>query len=182
MAARSTRFLAVAVVVIATALGLAVYLFRSGDVDDRWQTVKDRASGITVAYPSEWKVQTFGRYCRRVGPGVLVANAAGHTFRNVEILNGCTNQWDFTGLSPQYVVIDASLFSAPLGRGGPATTMPLELARFKQQPSGYTFTRVRRNNNDYSVRVWFGSTASREDQEAAERVIRSLDFGLVASP
>lgn len=175
------RFRATALVVIAAALALALYI-RSGDADERWPTLDDDASGVTVTHPANWGVQRVGRYCRRIGPGVLVSNVRRHRFRNVEILNGCTNQWDFTGLPPRYVVVDVSLFSAPPHGQEPETPLPLLLARFRSHPNGSAFEHVRRNGNDYSVRVWFGPSASSEDQDAAALLVRSLDFGPLVSP
>ena len=137
--------------------------------------MRDGASGITLIRPPSWRAQTFGRYCRRVGPGVLVSNIAEHTFRNVHVVDGCTNQWDLSGLPPHHVVVDISLFSRPPGPEQPETPLPLELARFEHGPDA-AFKPVRRDGNDYTIRVWFGPTASTSARVAAERLIRSLEF------
>jgi len=60
--------------------------------------------------------------------------------------------------------------------------MPLLLARFQSRPNGYFFQGVRCNGNDYGVRVWYGPAASREDKEATERLVRSLEFRPLVSP
>jgi hypothetical protein len=132
--------------------------------------VSHSASGITLAYPPEWDVQKFGRYCRRIGPGVLISNVQGHRLRNVPILNGCTDQWDFAGLPSRYVVVDVSLFSRPpSGRDERDTPLPLQLAGFQRHPHGYRFERIRHDGNDYAVRVWSGPASSREDEDAVAR-------------
>jgi hypothetical protein len=60
--------------------------------------------------------------------------------------------------------------------------MPLQLSRFQSKPNGFSFQGVRRNGNDYTVRVWYGRSASHDDQEAAARLVRSLDFRPLVSP
>ena len=181
---RFLRLLVAAVVAVAAVLALALYL-SGGSGEENWQTLNHDASGITVTYPRDWHVQEVGRYCRRVGPGLLISNVRGRRFQNVEIPNGCTNAWALAGLPKTYVLVDVSLFASPLPRirQESETAMPLELDRFersKDQP-GYAFERVIRDGNEYSVRVWFGSAASREDEQAAARVIRSIEFGSLGS-
>lgn len=179
----SARRFAAAGVAIAAALALVVYLSTAGGSDES-QTLSDDASGITVSYPREWDVQQFAHYCRRNGPGLLVSSVREHRFQNSQIPNGCTNQWDLRGLPSDFVLVDVSLFASPFPRPGPdpETAMPLELARFERNPDGVAFTRVVRQRNEYSVRVWFGATTSRADQDAAADVIRSIQFGDPSTP
>jgi hypothetical protein len=179
------RAFVAAVVAIAAALALALYLFNGGD-GEGWQRVNDDASGIRLSYPREWEVQQVGRYCRRNGPGLLISNVRRYTLQNVEIPNGCTNQWEVSGLPNAYVLVDVSLFASPFPRtrDQPETTMPLELDRFERPPErhNYAFEQVTRDGNEYSVRAWFGPRASRENQDAVARVIRSIEFGSPSSP
>ena len=121
-----------------------------------------------MAHPPAWHVQTLGHSCRRIGPGVLISNVPRHTFRTVAIHNGCSNQWDFTGLPPRYVVVDASLFFFPFLGQRPDTPMPLRL-RFRSEDHRFSSQNVRRNGDDYSVRVWYGPSASHDDLQAAAR-------------
>jgi hypothetical protein len=120
------RAFVAAVVAIAAALALALYLFNGGD-GEGWQRVNDDASGIRLSYPREWEVQQVGRYCRRNGPGLLISNVRRYTLQSVEIPNGCTNQWEVSGLPNAYVLVDVSLFASPFPRtrDQPETTMPL---------------------------------------------------------
>lgn len=181
---RHLRLLVAAVAAGAAALVLAFYVFSGGNGDRDWRTLNDDASGITVSYPREWKVQHVGRYCHRIGPGLLISNVRGHSFENVEMPNGCATDWKFSGLPNAYVLVDVSLVRGPPGGRTTETAIPLELDRF-DRPRGspnYAFARVIGNGNEYSVRTWFGPTASREDQDAVTRVIRSIEFGVLTSP
>lgn len=175
---------AVAVVVaLAVVLAFAVYLFTRGS-DEGWKTLKDDASGITLSHPQEWSVQKFGPYCRRIGPGLLVSNVAAHTFRNTEIPNGCTNEWNLGGLPDTFVLVDVSLFATPAFRvrEEPDTEVPLELDRLfrPRSPSAADRTelpriaRIVRGRFEYSVRVWTGSFHSPGDENALARLIRSI--------
>jgi hypothetical protein len=84
------------------------------------------------------------------------------------------------------VLVDVSLFASPFPRTGQQTetAIPLELERFERPPErhNYAFARVIRDGNEYSVRAWFAPRASREDQDAVARVIRSIEFGGLSSP
>ena len=136
--------------------------------------MKDEASGIAVSHPRDWSVQTFGLYCRRVGPGLLISNLRRYRFRNVEIPRGCTNAWQLARLPERFVLVDVSLFHPPPG-AREETQGPLELTRV-ERPSGRSFAsgRIVRHGVEYSVRVWTGRGVSDEDEEAVARVIRSV--------
>jgi hypothetical protein len=176
---RHRRVLVAAVAAGAAALVLGSQLVSGGNGDGDWRALNDDASGITVSYPREWKVQPVGRYCFRIGPGLLISNVRGHRFENFEMPNGCATDWEFTGLPNAYVLVDVSLVRGPPGGRTTETAIPLELDRF-DRPGGspnYAFTRVIRDGNEYSVRAWFGPKAALEDRGAVARVIRSIEFG-----
>lgn len=118
---RSLQVVVAVVLALAVGVALAAYLFNRSRNDEDWKTLKDEASGITVSYPREWAVQTFGPYCRRVGPGLVVSNVGAHTFRNAESSNGCTSQWDLGGLPDDFVLVDVSL-SSPVPSSGWASS------------------------------------------------------------
>jgi hypothetical protein len=178
---RSLREVVAAVLALAVGLALGVYLFNRSSGDD-WKTLKDDTSGVTLSHPREWAVQTFGPYCRRVGPGLLVSNVGAHTFRNTEIPNGCTNEWNLGGLPKTFVLVDVSLFAVPAFRvrEEPDTELPLDLTRFVQPPAqrperGYSsFARIVRGRFEYSVRLWTGSVPSPSDAKALARLIGSI--------
>lgn len=175
---RSVLLVLLGALVVSTSAALAAYVGgRDGGVDG-WNTVADEPSGITVGYPRDWRIQTFGPYCGRIGPGLLVTNVARHRFRNVEIVDGCTNQWNLAGLPADYVLVDVSLISSPFGSGGRENTeMPLELDRFRRDTGrSFAYTAVVRGGDLYGVRTWTGPGVSPEDQHVLARVIRSVEL------
>jgi hypothetical protein len=165
------------------AAGIAAHVLRDGGS----KTFQHGASGIALDRPDGWAIQTFGRYCMRVGPGLLVSNVARHRFRNIETPTSCTNGWDLSGLPKGFVLLDASFMAYPLRVSDTAETrMPLSLSRFRKRPSAdyggcgkcaRSVFGVVRGRRVYTVRVWLGSEASADDRRELEHVVRTLRFG-----
>lgn len=188
---RSLRVVGGSVFALAVVLAFAVYLFVRSSGGE-WKTVKDDASGITLSHPHEWAVQRFDRYCRRNGPGLLVSNVGGHTFRNAEFPNGCAGGlWKLGGLPDTFALVDVGLFASPFSKHPeePDSQLPLELDRLERadlthlnpdlraripRGVGYAYGRILRGRFVYSGRVWTGSASSPSNEKALARLIRSI--------
>ena len=111
-----------------------------------------------------------------------MANAGASRFRVPDNPNGCTTEWDLSGLPEDHVLVDASRLSFPPGRAREDTEMPLELNRLGRLPErSFAYARIMRGGNEYGLRVWWGKDASSRDVDALVRVIRSIDVSVFDS-
>lgn len=117
----------------ATAAGL-IALALLGGCSGNASTSREEACGIEFDLPDGWNVQAFGRYCRRVGPGVLISNVD-REFSHPEMLRGCTSAWKLAAMPADLVLADVSAFSGgPPGRPA-AAELPEGLGGFRSPPT-----------------------------------------------
>jgi hypothetical protein len=162
--------------------GIAAHVLR----EEGSNSFRHSASGIALDRPEGWEIQTVGRYCERVGPGLLVSNMAGHRFRNIETPTSCTNGWDLSELPRSFVLVDASFLGYPFPLSpAPETAVPLPLSRFQKHASADyggcgSCTRsaliVVKGHRVYTIRVWVGNGVSADDKRELERLVRTLRF------
>jgi Tol biopolymer transport system component len=150
----------------------------------RWETYRDRQLGWSMAYPSEWRLQTFHE--EFIGPtfrGALVSNVD-FEFRHPDLGEGAhTGAWDMRGLPPDAVVVEFhALARFGLPTEPPDTKLPLSLddARPVRDRPPYGAPQPRLflslGETGYAMFAWFGPNASERDREIARRIVATITF------
>ena len=154
---------------------------RAGDLE----TIRahDAASGVELEHPKGWRLQRFGNYCFRAGPGVFVSNLVNHRFERVEIPDGCTGEIDLSDVPDAFVLLEVSLFAYPFGIPNGAPSPPLlldELRRGGQRSCAgctmYHSFAVSDTRHIYDVRILIGRSAAFRDRQAAYELLESVEL------
>lgn len=139
-------------------------------------TLRERVAGLQLDVPKKWSAHRLGIYCHgRLGPGILITNI--ETFPKHPTAPGeCTNAWDVSKLSEDFVLIDISRFDAQ-----PAFTLP-QHPRLPIQDSDLkptSFSRLRASDfwigdRHFNIRVWTGRGALISDREKIRKLVESI--------
>jgi hypothetical protein len=153
----------------------------------QWVTYRDPALGWTVQHPAGWHVTSFENVCHSSFTGTMVSNVP-NAYRDPGSAMGCHWPPTVTALPDTTVIVEFDeMPGGPIGSGETSTQADPLLARFpltldqafEQTGSpalhGYVIhVRLVGVNHPFTVRVWLGSGASKDDRDAARRVLASI--------
>jgi hypothetical protein len=160
---------------------------RSGDAG-QWPTYRDPALRWTVQHPSAWYVTPFENVCGPKFTGTIVSNLRDAYRTPNPDHRFCPWPSQTAGLSGGAVVVefDQALLEGSIGQssttGGnlaPAR-FPLTLDQAYEGGGGPEFIRYELTvrlvgvDRPFTVRVWFGTAASKADVAVARRVLASI--------
>jgi hypothetical protein len=169
------RRLALLATVVA-AVAVAILARRDSDSDAvEWVSVTDRETGIALSHPSGWAVQQTNSHCMRIGPGLIVSNVRGHTFRRFETPTACSSEWLRDQLPDSHAFLAVSAFyPPPRALEGPDTELPLELKDFSARRAGYAGEALKCGTALFFVSAYTGADVSPRDEAVLARLVRFL--------
>ncbi|MDQ4025286.1 MAG: hypothetical protein M3217_07330 [Actinomycetota bacterium] len=149
---------------------------------DGWVTFTHPDQPWSWRHPPGWRVQTFDTVGLATHEGAVLSNVR-HRFDYPDLRSGGeTSAWDFRHVPDHAVVVELSQVIRLMGNCAKTTETPLSLGdsevtrgAYGSPPRLWQSLCVRGQSN-YGLNVWLGENASRADEAAARKVVRSIRF------